>query len=137
MPLKTGRSRAASRRIARYVQPASDTRTPVIALRQPLPIFEEQVRVIEKLRSLQVDIYIVTASIKWAVEPGARRPELPQACRRQKRATMERAKRAITVTRMPSTMMLSIALSRAGNPWMPAARRPSQPRATGTISMTT
>ena len=40
---------------------------------RPLPIFEEQLRVIEKLRALEVEIYIVTASIKWAVEPGARR----------------------------------------------------------------
>lgn len=40
---------------------------------QPLPIFDEQLAVIEKLKSLNVEIYIVTASIKWAVEPGARR----------------------------------------------------------------
>lgn len=40
---------------------------------QPLPIFEEQVRVLEKLKSLEVETYIVTASIKWAVEPGARK----------------------------------------------------------------
>jgi phosphoserine phosphatase len=41
--------------------------------RQPFPVFDEQLRVIEKLRQLDVDMYIVTASIKWAVEPGARR----------------------------------------------------------------
>lgn len=40
---------------------------------RPLPIFEDQQRVLEKLKSLDVEIYIVTASIKWAVEPGARR----------------------------------------------------------------
>lgn len=40
---------------------------------KPLPIYEEQVRIIEKLQSLQVEIYVVTASIKWAVEPGAKR----------------------------------------------------------------
>jgi len=39
----------------------------------PLPIFEEQQRIMEKLRELDVEIYIVTASIKWAVEPGAKR----------------------------------------------------------------
>lgn len=39
----------------------------------PLPLFDEQIRVIEKLKSLDVEIYIVTASITWAVEPGARR----------------------------------------------------------------
>jgi phosphoserine phosphatase len=40
---------------------------------KPLPIFDEQLRVIEKLKSLEAEIYIVTASIKWAVEPGATR----------------------------------------------------------------
>lgn len=38
---------------------------------EPLPIYEEQLRILEKLKSLEVEIYIVTASIKWAVEPGA------------------------------------------------------------------
>lgn len=38
---------------------------------KPLPIFDEQIRILEKLKSLDVEIYIVTASIKWAVEPGA------------------------------------------------------------------
>jgi HAD superfamily phosphoserine phosphatase-like hydrolase len=40
---------------------------------QPLPIFEEKKAIIQKLKDLDVEIYIVTASIKWAVEPGARR----------------------------------------------------------------
>jgi hypothetical protein len=40
---------------------------------QPLPIFEAQKKVLAKLRELEVEIYIVTASIKWAVEPGALR----------------------------------------------------------------
>jgi HAD superfamily phosphoserine phosphatase-like hydrolase len=40
---------------------------------RPLQIFEEQRRVIDKLKQLEVEIYIVTASITWAVEPGARR----------------------------------------------------------------
>ncbi len=38
-----------------------------------LPIYDEQMRILEKLKSLQVEVYIVTASIKWAVEPGALR----------------------------------------------------------------
>lgn len=40
---------------------------------KPLPIFEEKKAIIQKLKELEVEIYIVTASIKWAVEPGARR----------------------------------------------------------------
>lgn len=40
---------------------------------KPLPIFEEQLRVLEKLKSLDVEVYIVTASITWAVEPAAHR----------------------------------------------------------------
>lgn len=39
----------------------------------PLPVFDEQWKILEKLKSLQVEVYIVTASITWAVEPGARR----------------------------------------------------------------
>lgn len=39
---------------------------------QPNPIFSEQKKMIEFLVSNSVQIYIVTASIKWAVEPGAR-----------------------------------------------------------------
>lgn len=38
----------------------------------PLPIFPEQKKLIDLLKSKGVRIYIVTASIKWAVEPGAR-----------------------------------------------------------------
>lgn len=39
----------------------------------PIPIFDETFQIIEKLKSLDVEVYIVTASVKWAVEPGARR----------------------------------------------------------------
>ncbi len=42
----------------------------------PVPIYDEQWKILEKLTELQVEIYIVTASIKWAVEPGARRLKL-------------------------------------------------------------
>ncbi len=35
------------------------------------PVFESQRRLIDKLRSLDFEIYVVTASVKWAVEPVA------------------------------------------------------------------
>lgn len=38
---------------------------------QPRPIFGEQKALIDYLKSEGAEIYIVTASIKWAVEPGA------------------------------------------------------------------
>ena len=38
----------------------------------PKPIFSEQKKLIELLLRHSVQIYIVTASIKWAVEPGAK-----------------------------------------------------------------
>lgn len=38
---------------------------------QPNPIFSEQRKLIDLLKANGVQIYIVTASIKWAVEPGA------------------------------------------------------------------
>lgn len=37
----------------------------------PLPIFDEQKKIIELLLKKNIQIYIVTASVKWAVEPGA------------------------------------------------------------------
>ena len=40
---------------------------------EPVPVYDEQRKILEKLKALEVEIYIVTASIKWAVEPGARR----------------------------------------------------------------
>ncbi len=39
---------------------------------QPSPIFSEQKKLIELFLKNNVEIYVVTASIKWAVEPGAR-----------------------------------------------------------------
>lgn len=39
----------------------------------PLPIFEDQKKLIELFLSKGVQVYIVTASVKWAVEPGATR----------------------------------------------------------------
>lgn len=38
---------------------------------KPVPVFSEQKKLIELLLSRGVKVYIVTASIKWAVEPGA------------------------------------------------------------------
>lgn len=40
---------------------------------KPLPIFEPQKKLIEYFLSEGVKVYIVTASVKWAVEPGALR----------------------------------------------------------------
>lgn len=37
----------------------------------PLPYFSDQKKLIELLISKKVSVYIVTASVKWAVEPGA------------------------------------------------------------------
>lgn len=37
----------------------------------PIPVFDFQKKVISHLLGLGVDVYIVTASIKWAVEPAA------------------------------------------------------------------
>lgn len=39
---------------------------------EPKPIFSEQKKLIELFMKNNIEIYIVTASIKWAVEPGAR-----------------------------------------------------------------
>jgi HAD superfamily phosphoserine phosphatase-like hydrolase len=39
---------------------------------QPNPIFSEQQKLIQLLKKNGVQVYVVTASIKWAVEPGAR-----------------------------------------------------------------
>lgn len=44
---------------------------------EPLPIFEDQRKVIDLFRSKGVTVYIVTASVKWAVVPGAKRLGLP------------------------------------------------------------
>ncbi len=37
----------------------------------PIPVFDFQRKIVEKLKSLHFKIYIVTASIAWAVEPAA------------------------------------------------------------------
>ena len=43
----------------------------------PFPIFDFQKRLIQFLLQEEFEIYIVTASVKWAVEPGARRLGVP------------------------------------------------------------
>lgn len=40
---------------------------------EPLPIFPDQKKLIRWLLDQKVEVYIVTASVKWAVEPGANR----------------------------------------------------------------
>lgn len=40
---------------------------------EPLPIFPEQRKLVEFLRAEGVQVYIVTASVRWAVEPGSLR----------------------------------------------------------------
>lgn len=37
----------------------------------PVPVFDEQRKIIELFKSKGVQVYIITASVKWAVEPGA------------------------------------------------------------------
>jgi HAD superfamily phosphoserine phosphatase-like hydrolase len=43
-----------------------------VKAQSPLPIFEEQQKLITLLKSKGVKVYIITASVKWAVEPGAK-----------------------------------------------------------------
>lgn len=38
----------------------------------PIPVFQEQKKIIDLFLSKGVKIYIITASVKWAVEPGAK-----------------------------------------------------------------
>lgn len=44
---------------------------------QPNPIFSEQKKLVQLLKNNGVDVYVVTASIKWAVEPGAAQLGIP------------------------------------------------------------
>jgi HAD superfamily phosphoserine phosphatase-like hydrolase len=39
----------------------------------PLPIFEDQKKLIELFLANKVEVYVITASVSWAVEPGAKR----------------------------------------------------------------
>ena len=40
---------------------------------EPIPVFSEQQKLIQLLQKKGVEVYVVTASVKWAVEPGAER----------------------------------------------------------------
>lgn len=44
----------------------------------PVPTFDEQKVIIDHLHSKGVKVYVVTASIKWSVEPGAKLYGIPQ-----------------------------------------------------------
>lgn len=50
-----------------------------VAEMKPVPIFSEVKRLIDWLLELKVEVYIVTASIQWAVEPGAPLLGLPSS----------------------------------------------------------
>jgi HAD superfamily phosphoserine phosphatase-like hydrolase len=43
-----------------------------ISTASPIPVFSDQQKLIELFLSKGIKIYIITASVKWAVEPGAR-----------------------------------------------------------------
>lgn len=43
-----------------------------VMAQEPIPIFSEQKNMIELFLSKGVQVYVVTASVKWAVEPGAK-----------------------------------------------------------------
>ncbi len=43
-----------------------------VFINQPIPIFAEQQKLIQLLHSKGVEVFVVTASVKWAVEPGAK-----------------------------------------------------------------
>jgi len=40
---------------------------------EPLPIFPDQLKLIQWLLKNKVQVYVITASVKWAVQPGAKR----------------------------------------------------------------
>lgn len=45
--------------------------------KSPLPIFDDQRKLIELFLSKGVEVYVVTASVGWSVEPGAKRLGIP------------------------------------------------------------
>jgi phosphoserine phosphatase len=54
------------------LQQVQDWATEAIKDISPVPVFEEQQKIIDLFKSKGVKIYIITASVKWAVEPGAK-----------------------------------------------------------------
>lgn len=55
------------------IQEISDWAEQAVKDIEPLPIFDDQKKLIDLFQSKGVRVYIVTASVKWAVEPGALR----------------------------------------------------------------
>lgn len=45
---------------------------------EPLPIFEDQKKLVSLLQDNGVQVFVVTASVKWAVEPGAKLLGIPE-----------------------------------------------------------
>lgn len=45
---------------------------------EPYPYFESQRALIQQMHLLGIEVYVVTASVKWAVEPAAKRLGIPQ-----------------------------------------------------------
>ncbi len=45
---------------------------------QPMPLFTEQQKLIQILHRYKVNVFVVTASIKWSVEPGAKLYHIPE-----------------------------------------------------------
>jgi len=43
-----------------------------VKAQHPVPVFDEQKKLIQLFKSKGVKIYVITASVKWAVEPGAK-----------------------------------------------------------------
>jgi phosphoserine phosphatase len=53
------------------IKTVRDWATKAVDEMQPIPFFKDQKRIISLLQELDVEIYIVTASIQWAVAPAA------------------------------------------------------------------
>ncbi|MBK9322178.1 MAG: HAD-IB family phosphatase [Bdellovibrionaceae bacterium] len=58
--------------VGKKIEQVRDWAEQAVKQQQPLPIFSEQKKLIDLLKSKGIKIYIVTASVKWAVEPGAK-----------------------------------------------------------------
>jgi phosphoserine phosphatase len=60
------------------LQQVRDWAQAAVNAKSPLPIYEDAQKLIERLQKEGVKVYIVTASVKWAVEPGAALLEIPR-----------------------------------------------------------
>lgn len=45
----------------------------------PLPIFEDQLQLIELLQKKNIEVFVVTASVRWSVIPGAKKFGIPES----------------------------------------------------------